>query len=58
MIGQSANKMLLIDHFRFNETGLEQICTLSDLDMVVSDRKPDALLLKELKANGVAFHGT
>ena len=58
MIGQSANKMLLIDHFRFNETGLEQICTLSDLDMVVSDRKPDALLLKELKANGVVFHGT
>lgn len=57
MIGRAAKKMLLIDHFRFNESGLEQICPLADLDMVVSDRKPDAALLKELKARGVAFHG-
>jgi len=56
MISRSSRKMLLIDHFRFNETGLEQICTLADLDMVVSDREPDRALLKELKANGVAFH--
>jgi len=56
MIARSARKMLLIDHFRFNETGLEQICTLSDLDLVVSDKEPDAVLLQELKANGVAVH--
>lgn len=57
MIGRSTRKMLLIDHFRFNESGLEQICAVSDLDMVVSDRKPDAALMKELKASGVTFHG-
>ncbi len=56
MIERSTQKMLLIDHFRFNETGLEQICAVSDLDMVVSDRKPDAALLTELKANGVTFY--
>ncbi len=56
MINRSTKRMLLIDHFRFNETGLEQICKLDDLDEVVSDRKPDASLLKAFKANGVAFH--
>lgn len=56
MIERSTRKMLLIDHFRFNETGLEQICTLADLDLVVSDREPDKALLKEFKSNGVAFH--
>jgi DeoR/GlpR family transcriptional regulator of sugar metabolism len=58
MIDRSTQKMLLIDHFRFNETGLEQICGLSDLDVVVSDRKPDTVLMKELNVNGVTFHGT
>jgi len=57
MINRSETKMLLIDHFRFNETGLEQICPLSDLDIVVSDRNPDKLLLNELTANGVSVYG-
>ncbi|MBT4891014.1 MAG: DeoR/GlpR transcriptional regulator [Rhodospirillales bacterium] len=56
MIDRSTQKMLLIDHFRFNETGLEQICLLSDLDMVISDQEPDTSLLDALKENNVAFH--
>jgi DeoR/GlpR family transcriptional regulator of sugar metabolism len=56
MIAQSIQKMLLIDHFRFNETGFAQICTLSDLDVVISDRRPNAALLAELTKNNVAFH--
>lgn len=58
MLSRSTAKMLLIDHFRFNETGLEQICPLSDLDIVVSDRKPDKMLMKELTAHGVSVYGT
>ena len=56
MIERSQRKMLLIDHFRFNETGFAQICSLADLDVVVSDRKPNVPLSAALENNGVAFH--
>jgi DeoR/GlpR family transcriptional regulator of sugar metabolism len=56
MIEQSTQKMLLIDHFRFNNTGLEQLCSLSDLDIVVSDQEPDAALFKKLKKENVTFY--
>jgi DeoR/GlpR family transcriptional regulator of sugar metabolism len=56
MIEHAATKMLLIDHFRYNESGLECICPLSDLDIVVSDRKPDSALGEHLNSNSVTFH--
>jgi DeoR/GlpR family transcriptional regulator of sugar metabolism len=56
MIQQSTQRMLLIDHFRFDEQGFEQICDLADLTCVISDRKPEPELLKELERNQVVFH--
>jgi DeoR/GlpR family transcriptional regulator of sugar metabolism len=56
MIERSTQKMLLIDHFRFNETGLEKICSLSELDIVVSDQEPDESLLNELRDSRVTFY--
>jgi DeoR/GlpR family transcriptional regulator of sugar metabolism len=56
MLRQSERNMLLIDHFRFDHQGLQKICSLSDLDLVVSDRAPSRELQKELSSNGVIFH--
>ncbi len=57
MLRHAARNMLLIDHFRFDEQGLQRICALADLDNVVSDRKPGAKLLAELARQTVDFHG-
>ena len=56
MLRQSARNMLLIDHFRFERQGLQQLCTLAELDAVVSDRRPGRALTAELAKNGVDFH--
>jgi len=41
MLKQSKNNMLLIDHSRFSHHGMHQVCSLSELDVVISDKKPD-----------------
>ncbi|NQV46413.1 MAG: DeoR/GlpR transcriptional regulator [Rhodospirillaceae bacterium] len=56
MLRQSEKNMLLIDHFRFGQQGLLQICSLADLDVVVSDCEPDPELNQQLLNNDVAFH--
>lgn len=56
MLEQSADRVLLIDHFRFGEQGFEKICDLSDLTAVISDRCPDSELMAVLKQKEVLFH--
>ncbi len=55
MMRQSAKNMLLIDHFRFGREGLHRICGLEELDVVVSDRRPDRSLTTLLRERGVRF---
>ena len=56
MLRQSTKNMLLIDHFRFGRQGLQQLCTLDELDAVVSDRRPDRELQAELERKGVSLY--
>lgn len=56
MLAHSQKNMLLIDHFRFGQQGLQKICSLEELDTVVSDREPDAELRGKLRKANVAFH--
>ena len=56
MIKQSAENMLLIDHHRFGRQGLQKICDLGEIDMVVSDKAPDPTLAAALTEKGIALH--
>ncbi|MBL6932036.1 MAG: DeoR/GlpR transcriptional regulator [Rhodospirillales bacterium] len=56
MLKQSSKNMLLIDHFRFSQQGMQQLCTLSELDIVISDDDPDTELRNHFLKNDVAFY--
>ena len=56
MLAHSEKNMLLIDHYRFGRQGLQKICSLSELDAVVSDRRPDPELHGKLQEADVAFY--
>lgn len=56
MLRQSAKNMLLIDHFRFSHQSVQQLCSLGELDIVISDDEPDAELHGHFLQNEVEFH--
>jgi DeoR/GlpR family transcriptional regulator of sugar metabolism len=55
MIRQSTTNMLLIDHFRFGRQGMQHLCSLDELDIVVSDDEPDDELHQHFLQNSVEF---
>ncbi len=56
MLAQSKRSMLLIDHFRFDRQVVQQLCTLDELDIVISDNDPAAELRSHFLQNNVKFH--
>lgn len=52
-IKQSKQVIALADHSKFGIKALNQVCSTSDLDMIVTDEKTDKKMLKELKDIGV-----
>lgn len=53
MLARAATGLLLLDHSKYDLLTLENVCPLSELDALVSDRAPSAPLARALKRAGV-----
>ena len=53
MIEQSQAVILLIDHHKFGEIRLEQLCKLDDIDTIVTDKQPSEKLSEAIREAGV-----
>lgn len=53
MLDHARRKILLIDHSKFYQQSLERICTLDELDMVITDQAPDEALAESLAQAGI-----
>ncbi len=53
MIGAATEKILAVDHTKFNKVAFSQICGITDIDMVVTDVKPDDSWLRFFEAKGI-----
>ena len=49
IVSQSARNVLMVDHTKFGNTSLELVCTLDDVDILVTDVAPEGELLDALK---------
>jgi DeoR family transcriptional regulator, fructose operon transcriptional repressor len=53
MLNNSQQKILLIDSSKFNEVALNRICDLEDLDVIITDNKPDDIYFRFFKENDI-----
>ncbi len=53
MIARAARRVLLVDHTKFHRRHLERVCGLDEIDAIVTDAVPDALLAEALTRAGV-----
>ena len=53
MLNSGMKKILVVDSTKFDKVAFSKICDPCDLDMVVTDEKPDAAWLKFFEENGI-----
>ena len=53
MVAQARRRMLLVDHSKHHQKSLGLVCSLADMDVVVTDKMPDNELLSALQTDGV-----
>lgn len=53
MISASAKVYLAVDSSKFDKTAFSKICDISEIDVVVTDRRPDNAWIEYFKANHV-----
>ncbi|WP_456269084.1 DeoR/GlpR family DNA-binding transcription regulator [Kushneria sp. AK178] len=53
MISHAKRIALLVDHSKFDCSSLVQICTLDRIDVIVTDRRPNATWIERLAAFGI-----
>ena len=56
MIERARRRILLVDHSKFDQARYEVICTLADLDDLVTDVRPPTALADAIGTAGVALH--
>ena len=56
MLGQAQRRILLIDNSKYARPGLEVVCSLNELDDIVTDQAPPPTLLKRLDLAAVRIH--
>jgi DeoR/GlpR family transcriptional regulator of sugar metabolism len=49
MIGRARNVVVVADATKFDRRAAFQVCALSDLDLLISDSPPDAMLTASLR---------
>lgn len=49
IVAQSSRNVILVDHSKFGNTSLELVCKLEDIDILISDARPEGELLEALK---------
>ncbi|MFV0555850.1 MAG: hypothetical protein ACK5LM_01935 [Lactovum sp.] len=45
--------MALTDHTKFDTIGLFKVCSLSEIDMLITDKQPSVMLTQKLESNNV-----
>lgn len=53
MIEQAQTVVLLCDHSKFGKTDYFKLCSFEEIDTIITDKKPDADLLKMIEDQGV-----
>ncbi len=53
MIKSATEKILAVDHTKFNKVAFSRICEITDIDMVVTDVKPAEEWLRFFEAKGI-----
>lgn len=53
MLGHAKQRILAVDHTKFDRVAFSQICALEDLDIVVTDRKPGQEWLAYFAEKGI-----
>ncbi len=53
MLENSLQKILLIDSSKFDEVAMNKICALEELDVIISDNKPNDIYFRFFKENDV-----
>lgn len=53
MMKSADKRILAVDSSKFGRVGFSKVCTFSDLDVIVTDRKPDPAWLLLFEQNGV-----
>ena len=53
MIEAAEKVYLAVDSTKFGKTAFSKICDISEIDIVVSDKKPNDMWIEYLKANNV-----
>lgn len=56
MLAQADTRYLLVDHSKFNQRKLSLVASLTAIDAVVADRRPDAMLMSALNDAGVRLY--
>lgn len=53
MLNSAAQKILAVDHTKFNKVAFSQICDIVDIDMIVTDVMPSAEWMEYFKEKGI-----
>jgi DeoR/GlpR family transcriptional regulator of sugar metabolism len=53
MLGNSRQKILLIDSSKFDEVALNRICALEEMDVIITDNRPDDSYFRFFKDNDI-----
>lgn len=53
MIKSSAEVCLVVDSTKFDKTAFSKICKLTDVDVVITDKKPNDMWLEAFKKSGI-----
>lgn len=49
MLASSKQSVLLVDNTKFGKITLNKVCDIKDLDIIITDRKPDGAYIKDFK---------
>lgn len=53
MLNNAAQKILAVDHTKFDKVAFSQICEVTDIDMLVTDKKPSEAWMEFFKDKGI-----
>ena len=53
MLENSSQKILLIDSSKFDKIALSKVCNINEVDLIVTDKKPDKKYIDFFKKNKI-----
>lgn len=56
MLGSADQKILAVDHLKFDRSAFDRVCGFEEIDILVTDRKPSPEWMKLLEKHGIECH--